>query len=176
MPEWIMKDSASGRRLARLSLAISFVVAICVTACWATDVSIGNSHLFLAVNTQNGSYSITASGGFRPLIRSVVGAQLDHHWAKSSDYPKHEISQREFQDVLGHGRQITVASTGLVHSPDLIYVVRLYDVLPFGDIQVAIQNTTSSSLSVQSIRSVEGVGTPVLDLRGRGEDVPGSLR
>ena len=120
-----MKDSVSGRRLARLSFVISLVVTICATASWATDVSIANSQLSLAVNTQDGSYSIAASGGSHPVIRSVVGAQLDHRWAKSTGYPNHQISQGEFQDVLGHGRQITVVSTGLVHSPDLTYIVRL---------------------------------------------------
>jgi alpha-galactosidase len=161
----IMKDSMSGRRLTRLSLVVSSVVAICVTASWATDVSIANSQLSLAVNTQDGSNSITASGGSHPVIRSVVGAQLDHHWVKSSDYPKHEISQGEFQDVLGHGHQITVVSTGLVQSPDLIYIVRLYDTLPFGDIQVTIHNTTSSTFNVQSIRT-EAVGNRPLDIGG----------
>jgi hypothetical protein len=121
----VMKDIMSGRRLTQLSLVIGYEVVIYVTACWATDVSIANSQLSLGVKTQDGSYSITASGGSRPVIRSIVGAQLDHHWAKSSDYPKHEISQGEFQDVLGHGRQITVVSTGLVQSPNLIYIVRL---------------------------------------------------
>jgi hypothetical protein len=100
----IMKDIMPGRRLTRLSLVIGYEVVIYVTACWATDVSIANSQLSLGVKTQDDSYSITASGGSRPVIRSIVGAQLDHHWAKSSDYPKHEISQGEFQDVLGHGR------------------------------------------------------------------------
>jgi hypothetical protein len=98
----IMKDIMSGRRLTELSLVIGYVVVIYIIACWATDGPIANSQLSLGVKTQDGSYSITASGGSRPVIRSIVGAQLDHHWAKSSDYPKHEISQGEFQDVLGH--------------------------------------------------------------------------
>ena len=48
-----------------------------------------------------------------------------------------------------------VSSTGLADRPDLIYTLRLYDSLPFGDIEIVVRNPTGRSMTVQSIRVVE---------------------
>ena len=41
------------------------------------------------------------------VIHARVAAEIDHKWVKSTDYPKHEISQSTFEDALGHGKKIT---------------------------------------------------------------------
>src|SRR5262249_7562895 len=102
--------------------------------------------------------------GVHPIIHATVAAELDHHWVKSGDYPKHEIAQSDFEDALGHGRQITVTSTGLAAKPNLVYALQLYDSQPFGEIRIEIQNRTDKTLTVQNLRSVEALGEPTLDL------------
>ena len=68
--------------------------------------------------------------------------------------------QNDFEDVLGRGQEIKVRSTGLSGQPDIVCFLRLYDEQPYGDIQVEIQNRKRKTSSVESIRSVEAVGTP----------------
>jgi hypothetical protein len=160
-------------RIAKLSyyflkmvLVVSFVLVL-PNFLSAVDVSFRNQLLSVTVRSQDGSYDIREEGAARPVIRAIVGAEIDHHWVKSNKYPKHEITQSTFEDALGRGQQLTVTATGLAYRPDLVYVVRLYDALPFGDVEVEVQNQTAKSVTVQSIRSVEAIGERLLDLGGR---------
>src|SRR5258708_18064663 len=141
----------------RCALAATFSLAFSSPAP-ASDITLHNRQLSVKVREQDGSYQIAEDRDARPVLRSIVGAQIDHRWLKSSEYPKHEVSRSGFEDTLGRGRQITVTASGLAHEPDLVYVVRLYDAFPFGDIQVEVRNRTGKSVSVQSIRSVDAIG------------------
>jgi alpha-galactosidase len=152
-------------KLAPFAVAVGLLLALSDLS-RADDVSTRNRQLSVAVRSQDGSYAITAQGLIGPVIRSIVGAEIDHRWVKSTDYPKHEISQSDFQDLLGHGHQLTIISTGLTHRPDLACIIRLYDSLPFGDIEVEVRNRTANSVTVQAIRSVEAVGNQLLHLGG----------
>ena len=49
--------------------------------------------------------------------------------------------------------------TGLAGKPDLKYVLRLYDNLPFGDLQVSVTNTTHEEIRVQDIRVLDAIGS-----------------
>ncbi|MGC2280055.1 MAG: hypothetical protein WA603_08575, partial [Candidatus Acidiferrales bacterium] len=118
----------------------------------------------MTVRSGDGSYQIGLVGTSHPVIRAVVAAEIDHLWIRSTDYPQHQISQSPFNDVLGRGEQVVVSSTGLADRPDLIYTLRLYDSLPFGDIQVVVRNPTGRSVTVQSIRVVEALGQRPVDL------------
>ena len=136
------------------------------TLALARNITLNNLQLSVNVREQNGSYEIAEKNNVRPVLCSVVGAQVDHRWLKSSQYPKHEISESGFEDMLGHGRQVMVVSTGLTDRPDLVYVLRLYDEHPYGDLEVEVQNRTGKSITVQSIRSVDAIGERPLDLTG----------
>src|ERR1041385_279679 len=72
----------------------------------ADDLSIHNHQFSVAVRSRDGAYEILS--GSRPVLRSLVGAEVNGRWIKSSQYPTHKISQSSFQDVLGKGRQLTV--------------------------------------------------------------------
>jgi len=148
-----------------ISRALATIFTLSTVAV-ANDVSLHNQQLSVTIREQDGSYQIAEKDNAQPVLRSIVGAQVDHRWLKSSQYPKHEISESGFEDVLGRGRQITVTSTGLAHKPDLIYVLRLYDKHPYGDIQVEVRNRTVKTVTVQSIRSVDAIGERILDLGG----------
>jgi hypothetical protein len=82
------------------------------------------------------------------------------------------VADSEFEDALGRGRQATVSATGLPNQPDLIYTIRVYSSSPFGQIQLQVRNRTGHNLEVQSLRSVEALGNPILDLHA----APGSDR
>lgn len=129
------------------------------------DPSLHNHALSWTVRS-DGSYELQAHDAGRPVLRSIVAAQIDHQWIKSTDYPQHRTSKTEFQDALGRGQVLTVTSTGLKNRPDLKYALRLYDSLPFGDIEVEVQNRTAATVTLQTIRSVEALGESPMDLGG----------
>jgi len=95
-----------------------------------------------------------------------VAAEIDHRWVKTADYPKHGISQSGFDDLLGRGQQLKIISGGLTTVPDLVYVLRLYDALAFGEIEVELQNQSAKKVTVQRIRSVEAIGERLVNLEG----------
>lgn len=124
-----------------------------------------NDKLSLTVNAQDGSYQLAVPGG-PPVISSRVAAEVNHQWLRSSEYPRRQASETTFTDELGAGRAVTVTCTGLEGKTDLVYVVQLYDLRPYATIQVTLRNTTDKELTVQSIRAVEAIGEPQLNLNG----------
>jgi alpha-galactosidase len=154
----------SGRALTlifRVGLAIIAGALIVALPCEAEQLA--NHQLSLRVNAQDGSYQLAVHGG-QPVLNARVGAQVDHQWLRSSEYPRHQALESTFNDVLGPGRQLTVTCSGLEGKPDLIYVLQLYDRSPYGTVQVKVQNNTEKEVTVQTIRSVEALGDPILDL------------
>jgi alpha-galactosidase len=127
---------------------------------------LANDKLSFTFNTKDGSYQMALSEG-AAILNARVGAEVDHHWLRSSDYPHREASQSPFEDALGTGRQVTVVCSGLPDQPDLIYTVQLYDRSPSGTVQVKLRNTTDKPITVQAIRAVEATGGIILDLGGR---------
>jgi hypothetical protein len=134
----------------------------------ADDITISNHHFSVAVRNQDGAYEIRANQRETPVLRSLVGAQINHRWIKSNEYPTHRTARSEFQDALGRGEQITVTFGGLAGRPNISYSLQLYNELPFGSIQVQVNNRTSKAVTAQAIRSLEAIGDPLVDL-GAGE-------
>ncbi len=129
----------------------------------AEDITLSNSHRqTVIVHSADGSYEILDKAVHRSLIHAGVGAEIDHNWVRSGDYPEHKIHQSSFEDALGRGHQVSVECTGLTSQPDLSYVIRLYDSLPSGDIQVTVQNHTEKNRTVQSIRPVEALAAEAI--------------
>jgi alpha-galactosidase len=120
----------------------------------------------VSVGAQGGSFELRGEGLRNPVLTARVGAQVDHQWIWSTDYPKHRTAQSSFQTVLGSGHQLEVSLTGLANKPDLKYTLRLYDELAFGTIQVELTNSVQLPVSVQDIRVLDVVGTPGVDLGG----------
>jgi alpha-galactosidase len=122
--------------------------------------------LSVAVQATDGTYAIQAGSGSPNVIQARVAAEIDHKWVRSTDYPKHEISQTTFADALGHGKNITVTSSGLPNLPDLAYTLQIYDGRAFGVVDVEVENHTANALTIQSLRSVEAIGNKIVDLNG----------
>ncbi len=132
----------------------------------ASQVVIAIDGLSVAVQPGDGTYDVRTGNGGHRIFHARVAAEIDHKWVKSTDYPKHEITQSNFEDALGHGRKITVTSSGLPKFPDLAYTLAIYEGRGFGVIDAEVQNHTGNSVTIQSIRSVEADGSNIIDLGG----------
>lgn len=132
----------------------------------ASPVEVSIEGLSVAVQPGDGTYEIRRANDGPTILRARVAAEIDHKWVKSTDYPYHEISQSDFEDALGHGKKITVISSGLPTVPDLAYTLEIYEGKAFGAIEAEVQNHTGKPLTIQSIRSVEAVGNKIIDLSG----------
>ena len=155
------------RKICELLSAMGFVIL----AGWLTVAApcaaqqLTNEKLSLGVNAKDGTYQLAVRGG-QPVFSSQVAAQIDHQWLRSSDYPRHQVSESTFSDELGPGHAVTVTFSGLDGKPDLIYVGQIYDQRPYAAVQVQVHNTTNRELTVQAIRSVEATGDPLVNLSG----------
>jgi len=149
----------------RFFLIWSSLAVYLVPQALSADTKISNGQLVVTVNSVDGTYSI-ARGASSPAIRAGVAAEVDHRWVESTDYPKHDITESDFQDSLGRGRQAVVTARGLNDRPDLIYAIRVYEDNHFGVIQVRVQNSAGRSCEVESIRPVNAIGGQILDLHG----------
>ncbi len=127
---------------------------------------LSNAQLTASVRPEDGDYEISAKDLPQPVLISHVGAEIDHRWISSSGYPRHQETESTFQDSLGAGHKATVTFSGLAGSPDLTYVLRMYDQLPYGDIEVKVKNTTHDAITVQAVRSLQAVGHSFVNLGG----------
>jgi alpha-galactosidase len=151
------------RQVFRVGLAVTAGILMVGLPCMAQQLT--NDELSLTVNAQEGSYQLSLHDG-EPVLKSLVAAEIDHQWLRSSDYPRCQASELSFQNVVGSGRQVTVTCSGLDGKPDLVYELQLYKQLPYGTVQLKVHNSTGKGLTVQAIRSVEAVGEPILNLGG----------
>src|SRR5579862_6680714 len=145
------------------------IAALTLSAVPSSAQQLTNGTLSVTVNGRDGSYQLGPIGS-PSTLQASVGALVDHAWLRPGSYPSHSVSESPFSDALGSGRQLTVTSSGLHDSPDLIYVVQLYTESPYGAIQVRVRNATSKATSVQAIRSVEATGDAIVNLGGRPSD------
>ncbi|MHB8655655.1 MAG: PKD domain-containing protein [Terriglobia bacterium] len=149
-----------------LGLLICIVFGAMTPGSASAAISLHNASLSVSVNPKDGSYEIRAETLDSPVLRAQIGAQVDHHWIQSSLYPHHEGTQSSFQDALGSGHQGTITFRGLSSEPNLVCVLRLYDSLPYGTINVDVVNHTAKTVSIQAIREVDAIGEPRVNLGG----------
>jgi alpha-galactosidase len=168
-----LRDSRHPIRLVRIAGLSMACVLILVEGCLgsskpapAPPVVVSIEGLSVLVRPADGTYEIRTGDGGHSILRARITASIDHKWLKSTDYPKHEISQAEFDDALGHGKKITLTSSGLSSRPDLAYTLQIYEGRAFGVIEAEVRNRTGNSVTLQSIRSVEAVGNNIVELGG----------
>jgi alpha-galactosidase len=165
------KESAGKIRTVQIASLVTVCVLILVAGCLgssdpATQVVAYLKGVSVVVQPGNGTYEIqTANGGYS-VIQARVAAEIDHKWVRSTDYPKHEISQSNFEDALGHGKKIAVISSGLPNLPDLAYTLEIYEGRAFGVIQAEVRNHSGHAVTLQTIRSVEALGDNIINLDG----------
>jgi len=149
-----------------VTLALGLAANLCLAQpCGAQQLT--NGSMAATVHTQDGSYQVaTLAAPNRAVLHARVGAQIDHQWVRSNEYPQRRAAESTFNDSLGAGHQIAVACSGLPDKPDLVYTLQLYDNRPYATVQVAVQNHTAKAVTVQAIRGVEAVGQPVIGIDG----------
>ncbi|MBV8051452.1 MAG: alpha-galactosidase, partial [Acidobacteriaceae bacterium] len=153
------------RSYAYISSAIVALIAVfSLSARGENPGPLQNQWLTASVHASDGSFEVRGAGLKDPVFAARVGAEVDHQWVWSTDYPKHQVSGSTFHDALGEGNQLEVSFTGLAGKPDLKYVLQLYKQQPYGSVQVVIVNTGSGSLTVQDIRVIDVVGEPRVNL------------
>jgi len=91
---------------------------ILVAPCGAQQLA--NDKLSLTVNANHGTYQLAVRGA-QPIFTSRVAAQVNHEWLRSTEYPRHTVSESQFTDDLGSGRTITLTTYGLRDKADLIF-------------------------------------------------------
>lgn len=129
-----------------------------------STLSIHNSALTVLVQPEQGVYEIRSVNLEEPVLRAQVAAEIDHHWVRSSSYPKHKVVNSTFADDLGVGHELVVTFSGVPSAPELICVLRLYDTRPYGTVQAGVRNTAGKSVSVQALRNVEASGRKPVNL------------
>jgi alpha-galactosidase len=153
----------TGGQVFGVGLAVMVGTLMIALPCVAQQLT--NDALSLTVNAQEGSYQLSLHDG-QPVLKSGVAAEVDHQWLRSSDYPRRQASETNFQTDLGSGRQVTVTCSGLEGKPDLVYVLQLYKQRPYGTVQVKVHNTAGKEVRVQVIRNVEATGEEPIHLGG----------
>ena len=152
-----------GAAFARLLMAW---LLIFVNSAATAEVIANSQGLSVAVRASDGTYEIRTGADAHGVIRARVAAEINHKWVRSTDYPQHEMSQTTFEDALGHGKKITVTSSGLSNLPSLAYTLQIYDGKAFGVVEVEVENRTANAVTIQSLRSVEATGDKIVDLAG----------
>jgi alpha-galactosidase len=144
---------------------LSFLLAALLASSFCAGQQLANEEVSLRVNAQQGTYEVGFPNG-PAIIRARSGAEVDHRWLRSTDYPRHATSKSSFTDALGAGTELMVTCSGLRDAPDLIYTLRVYEPRSYVTVQVSLRNTTASEVRVEVLRTVEALGQDILELRG----------
>lgn len=155
----------SARRFCAVLSGIFVLTAFIRPSAYAENASLKNQWLSVAVRP-DGLFEIRAEGLHDPVLTARVGAEVNEKWIWSTDYPRRQTASSSFQTALGAGHQIEVSFTGSSSEPGLKYTLRLYDDRPYGNIQVGVENSTGKQITVQSIRVLDVVGEPRVNLGG----------
>jgi alpha-galactosidase len=165
------KELAGKISLVQITCVLTAWLLILVEVCFSfsdppkgSQVVVSVDGLSVVVQPGDGNYEIRTENEAHTVIHARVAAEIDHKWVKSTDYPKHQISQSNFEDALGHGKKITVTSSGLPNFPDLAGTLQIYEGRAFGVIEAEVLNHTGNAVTVQNIRSVEALGNTIIDL------------
>ncbi|MGO9084899.1 MAG: PKD domain-containing protein [Candidatus Sulfotelmatobacter sp.] len=150
--------------LLRLSVFLAALAAASLAQTNAAGPEISNSSLSVSLRSKGAIYQVKAQGLEKAVFSGRLGAQVDHKWLWSTDYAQAHVAASDFSDQLGSGHRLEVTFAAVADRPEMKYTVELYDQLPFGDVQLQLQNKGKTDLQVQSMRVLDSSGTPVVNL------------
>lgn len=122
--------------------------------------------LVFSANSKTASYTIGTRAEQSPVLVASVAAQVDGKWLHAADYPKRSISKSAAMGSLGEAEEWTLTYTGLENSPDLICKVRVYQDVPYGEIQLTARNSTAATFHVEAFRLIDAASGQILNLDG----------
>jgi len=126
--------------------------------------TVQGTNISLSVNLSDGSYTVLDPISATPILHASIGAEVDHHWLRSRDYPEHSASREKEDSQLANGTKLIVSSTGLSGQPDLLCSFQLHANPDFLTIAVTVRNNGSKPITVQAFRSLDAAGSPVINL------------
>lgn len=130
----------------------------------ASPHQISNTVLTVSLRNNGSVYELKGATLEKPVLAARVGAEVDHRWLWSTDYPRADVATSTFSDQLGPAHRLQVTFSGNGNKPDLSFTVDVYDQLPFGAIQVQLKNTGNATAQIQAIRVLDATGTTVVNL------------
>jgi alpha-galactosidase len=136
----------------------------------AQPAQISNNILTVSLAKSGAVYELKERALQKPVLTARVGAEVNHHWLWSTDYPHADVATSAFSDQLGPAHRLEASFSGNANKPDLSYTVDVYDEQLFASIQVKVRNGSDAPLQVQAIRVLDATGTPAVNL-GAAEDV-----
>lgn len=125
----------------------------------ASAEKIENSKLIIEADQKAATYTIRSKENPRVWLTGAVAAQVNHRWLRSSDYPDHKIKRSSPNDDSGGASQLTITNSGLPGQPELECSIQLRAESMFAEIKVLVRNSTSSEITVQSIRVLDAQGS-----------------
>ena len=158
----------TAKQRCRFALSVTLIVTavLAVSATCQTVASLQNAWLTVSVRPQDGSFELHAQAVRDAVLAARIGAEVDHQWIWSTDYPDHQATASTFQSPLGPGHQIDILFSGSAGKPNLHCILQMFDSRPFGSIQARIENTGPQSISVQDIRVLDVISKPRVNLGG----------
>lgn len=148
----------------KMALALAAMSAAAAAIPVKSYAQLRNASLALSARHQDGSYQLMLPEIKGPVLVSRVGAEVNHHWLTSANYPQHHTAESSFTDALGTGHTLTTTFSGLSNAPELICILRLYSGQPYGVVSVKVSNNTPAPITVQAIRVVDAAGEPQINL------------
>jgi alpha-galactosidase len=145
-------------------LAFVLLNSLFLLPAYSQTNSLNNRWLSVLVRPQDGSFELRGEGLRAPVLVARIGAEVNHQWIWSTDYPKHQASISTFQDSLGSGHQLEITFTAADSKPVLKYTLQLYDDRPFGSVAAQLSNTTPGVITVQDIRVLDVISRPSVNL------------
>ena len=129
--------------------------------------SVANESIRVEVNPNAGTYALFEKDAAKPVFRAHFAVEVDHHWIRSDEFPKHDLNgPRVYEDKLGSAQEFVLRESELAGAPDLICTLRVYDHLPYATVKVRVANSSDRSLTVQAIRTLDATGAPLINLGG----------
>lgn len=151
-------------KLSRLFALVLALTSLLLLPVYSQTASLQNRWLGVSVRLQDGSFELRAEGLHDSVLVARVGAEINHQWIWSTDYPRHQARASIFQDSFGSGHQLEVTFAGAADRPALKYTLQLYQDRPFGNVTVELQNTTQQAITVQDLRVLDVVSRPRVNL------------
>lgn len=162
----ILENTRMVRHIELAALAVFAAAGIC-TAQVRDRVKMRNSSLVVSLAHGGAEFGVKMGGLRQDVFTARVGAEVDHHWLWSTDYPQRHVSEFTVRDALGAAHEVEATFSGLPNKPAMSYRLELYDGLPFGGIQVELRNPGTSAFSVENIRVMDMVSNPpIVNLGG----------
>ncbi len=120
---------------------------------------------------KTGGYAIGTGRELSPVLIASPAVRVDGRWLHAADFSKCAVVKSEVTGALGKADEWTITYSGLKDAPELVYEVRIYRDVPFGEMQAVARNTTSKTFHVDAFRIIDASeqaanGRSILNLAG----------